>query len=215
MKPLLIAVFVLLTAASASFAGSFTIEAGWSIPNGSFAEPPPSSVPKGAESSFCFGFKYDRSLVFFDFLTELSYVQFDEKYTGPPAAGEREQYTHTFIPATVGLRKSLFGMLPAHPYVGAGIGLYGYMARGNLLVQEPAGSGQYEKKDFTAVVRPGLNFALGAVVDIPFTFDLAAEIKYHIMVFQGIGDDPADREYPYAINEDSRTFTTLTLGLVF
>jgi len=215
MKRIMLVAVVVLLAASSSFANSISVEAGWSVPRGEFASPPPSVIPKGAESSACFGFKYVRPLVFLDFVTELTYVEFGETYTGPAAAGEQTDYTHTFIPATVGLRKSFFGPMPVRPYLGAAVGLYGYMTRGDLLIQEPAGSGDYVTKDFTAVVRPGLNFSAGVLLDVPFSFDLAAEVKYHLMVFQGVGDDLTDREFPYAIDADSRTFATLTFGVVF
>jgi hypothetical protein len=215
MRQIVLVTVVVLLAASSSLANSITLEAGWSVPRGDFADPPPSAVPKGAESSACFGFKYVRSLVVLDFVTELSYAEFAETYTGPAAAGERMDYTHTFIPATVGLRKSFFGPMPVRPYLGAAIGLYGYMARGDLLIEEPPGSGDFASKDFTAVIRPGLNFSAGVLLDVPFSFDLAAEVKYHVMVFQGVGDDLTDREFPYAIDADSRTFATLTFGVVF
>ena len=215
MKQIVVVTVIVLLAASSSLADSITLEAGWSVPRGDFADPPPSTVPKGAESSACFGFKYARSLVFLEFVTELAYVEFGETYTGPAAAGQAMDYRHTFIPATVGLRKSFLGPLPVRPFVGAAVGLYGYMARGDLLVEEPAGSGEYVAKDFTAVVRPGLNFSAGALLDVPFTFDLAVEAKYHVMIFQGVGDDLTDREFPYAIDADSRTFATLTFGVVF
>lgn len=213
MKRVLPIAVAALVGAGAGPAESITIEAGWSLPNGRFDEPARTDIEKGAESSYTFGLKFRKPLVFFDLVGELSYVQFGEEYAGPAKAAEEETYTHTFIPVTIGLRKNILGTLPVHPYVGGAVGLYGYMARGQALVPEPGGG--FTEEDFTAVIRPGLNFAAGLMIDVPFSFDLAAEVKYHLMVFQGVGDDLADREYPYAIDVDSLTFTTLTVGLAF
>lgn len=192
-----------------------TLEGGWSLPRGSFAEPTQfTRVPKGAERSFTFGLKYERPLVAFDLVAELSYVQFGEKYEGPEEIAETKSYTHTFIPITIGLRRDLLRSLLLHPYLGASAGLYGYMARGDALVPRP-GTSEYDEESFTAVIRPGLAFSTGLILDTPFRFDLATEVKYHVMIFQGVGDDRADREYPYSIDVDSLTFATVTVGLVF
>jgi|GEM_PF-2611249 len=222
MKRILVAALILVVPAPGARAGSFTFEAGSSVPAGSFAEPTASAFEdKGAESSFAFGLKYARPLVVVDLVSEISYVQFGERYQGPPEAlqppdaVERQDYTHTFIPATVGFRRSMLRALPVSPYLGAAIGLYAYVTQGNALVLETSGTGSYIEESFTAVIRPGINFSGGVVFDVPFSFDLAAEAKYHMMVFQGVGDDRADREYPYAIDVDSLNFWTLTVGLVF
>lgn len=215
MKRIGFALAIVLSASAPALAGSLTFEAGWSGPRGSFAEPTQSvEVPRGAESSFTFGVKYTKPLVLVDLVADLSYVQFGEKYGGPPEYPERETYTHTIIPVTIGLRRSFLGTAPVHPYIGGAFGLYGYMARGTALVPV-SGTGEYTEEDFTAVIRPGLGFSAGLIIEVPFTFDLAAEVKYHLMVFQGVGDDRADKEYPYAIDVDSLNFTTVTIGIIF
>jgi hypothetical protein len=209
-------VAIVLPVVFPALASPITIEGGLSYPRGSFSEPTRQvNVQKGAESGFTFGVQFAKPLGFLDLVGGFSYVEFGEQYTGDPEAGEAQDYKHTFIPATIGLRKRFLGTLPVRPYLGGAAGLYGYLARGQLLIEEPAGSGEFSEENFTAVVRPGINFSFGVMFDVPFSFDLAAELKYHLMVFQGVGQDPVDREYPYEVDADSRTFTTLTFGLVF
>jgi len=217
MKRILwVSLALLLVSAGPASARHLGLKAGWSVPNGGFADPARTlSIQKGAESGFIFGVEYVRPLVILDFVAGLSYVQFGEAYTGPPDAPERQEYGHTFIPATVGLRKRFLGGSPLQPFLGSAIGLYGYLATGDVLINEPAGTNDFKTEGFTTVVRPGLQFSIGAVLDVPFTFDLAAELTYHIMIFQGVGDDLTDREYPYTIDADSRNFTTFTVGVLF
>ncbi len=215
MKGILLAAVLAVLTLLPTPARSITIEGGWSFPSGSFAEPTRrANVQKGAESSFSVGLKFVKPLVFLDLVGEFSYVKFGEKHRGNLDA-EPQDYRHSFIPATIGLRKTFLRPLPIQPYLGAAVGLYGYMASGKLLLEEPAGTGEFTEKQFTAVIRPGLNFCAGAILDVPFSFDLAVEIKYHIMVFQGVGDDLTDCEYPYAVDADTRTFTTFMIGVLF